>query len=1193
MLQVKGISKVYRTGGLVQRALDGVSLNLRENEFVAILGQSGSGKTTLLNIIGGLDRYDDGDLIINGVSTKKYSDRDWDAYRNHTVGFVFQSYNLIPHQTVLANVELALTIGGISRRERTRRATEALRKVGLEDHIHKRPAQLSGGQMQRVAIARALVNDPDILLADEPTGALDSETSIQVMDLLQEVAKDRLVVMVTHNPELAERYATRIVNLRDGVIQSDSDPFEPEEAAPAVHRRMGRASMSFLTALSLSFNNLRTKLARTLLVSFAGSIGIIGIAMILSLSTGVDRYIQNVEEETLQGYPLQITDTSFDLAAFTPPDGTEDAAEDGQQEPQSEPEVREWKTVTNMLSRVSTNDLKSLKGFLDSEESGIAPYVRSIEYDYNVVPQIYALRDGDVRQVNPDRSFAAMGFTGADGMNGLLSAFSSTDTFHPMPEDETLYLDQYEVKAGHWPENYQECVLVLTSTGRVTDLTLYTMGLKDPKSLDEMIKTFVEGGNPDSPEEEEQYNYTDFLGIEFRLVSSTGSYVYDEQYQVWTDKSGDKAFMQELVDQGETITVVGVVQPLEDSASAVLTPGLGYPKSLTDHVLQTAADSRIVKEQLAAPKIDVFTNREFGAPQPEEEMDMSTLFSVDEEAMENAFQFDTEGMEVDMDDLDFSSMDMENLDLGEVMESGSFDSVLPTITEDDVANLLSSINITITQANVQSMFDSLLNGYMTYSAQDPATDYQRLPEAVEAYLQTDALREMVAADVQTIVAENGGTVITQEALQNVISEVMAGFPAYLAANTPEPVTVENEDGTVTTIPQEPAVGVEDYLQTPEVQAIITAAAADMLASLSTTSLSEEQRDRILGNILAGYQSYAADNNLPDPTLLGESFSEYMGTYEARSIIAAGVAQAVDTSELETQVSGMIASYSTALSGALSTMMDQIVTALTDAVTVAMTDSLDQLMTTLTENFEDAFQIDFDAIAGAISMNMGEGELRDLLMSLMPGEETSFETNLRKLGYADPAVPTSITIYPKDFDSKAQVKSILNGYNDRMLDSGEEDKIITYTDVVDTLMRSVTDIINAISYVLIAFVSISLVVSSIMIGVITYISVLERNKEIGILRAIGASKRNISEVFNAETFIIGTLAGVFGIVITALLLIPANHIIHNLTEQDISAVLPPAAAGALVILSIILTLIGGIIPSRKAARSDPVAALRSE
>ena len=1191
MLQIKGISKVYKTGSLVQQALDHVSLNLRESEFVAILGQSGSGKTTLLNIIGGLDRYDEGDLIINGVSTKKYSDRDWDSYRNHTVGFVFQSYNLIPHQTILANVELALTIGGISRRDRTRRAAEALRKVGLEEHIHKRPSQLSGGQMQRVAIARALVNDPSVVLADEPTGALDSETGKQVMELLREVAKDRLVVMVTHNPELAERYATRIVNLRDGVILSDSDPFEPEPSAPAVHRNMGRASMSFLTALSLSFNNLRTKMARTILVSFAGSIGIIGIAMILSLSTGVDRYIQSVEEETLQGYPLQITDTSFDLANFTPPD--EKTPEEQEQEEKEEKDVREWKTVTNMFSRVSTNDLRSLKAFLDSGDSGMEPYVRAIEYDYNLAPQIYALRDGTVRQVNPDRSFAAMGFSATDGMNGLLSSFSSTDTFHPMPEDESLYRSQYEVKAGRWPEHYNECVLVLTSGGRVTDLTLYTLGLKDPKQLDEMVKTFVEGGSTETDEEEAQYDYEEFLGIEFRLISSADLYVYDTQYKVWTDKSGDKTFVRDLVEHGETITVVGVVQPLEDSATAILSTGLGYPYSLTRHIMETAEDSGIVQAQLSAPEINVFTDQEFGAPEKQEDMDMSTLFSVDEDAMENAFQFDTEGMEVDVEDLDFSAMDMENLDLEEVIGSGSFDSVLPSISEEDVASLLSSVNIQITEENVRTLFDGILNGYLAWSAQDPSTDYLRLPESVEAYLQTEELRDLVVADVQAIIQENGGAIITQETLQGVISEVMAGYPAYLEANTPEPVVVENEDGTTTTIPQEPTVGVEDYLQTPEAQAILTQAAADMLADLGALSITEEQRDRILNDILAGYQSYAAENDLPDPTLLGESFSEYMGTPEAGSIIAAGVSSAIDTSELESQVSSMLTSYSSALGGALSSMMEQIVTALTDAMTTAMTDSLEQLMTTLTENFEDAFQIDFDAIAGAIYMNMDEGELRDLLMSLMPGEETSYESNLRKLGYADPLIPTSITIYPIDFEGKSRVKAILNGYNDAKRAAGEEEKIITYTDVVDTLMSSVTDIINAISYVLIAFVAISLVVSSIMIGVITYISVLERNKEIGILRAIGASKRNISEVFNAETFIIGALAGVFGIVITSLLLIPANHIIHSLTEQDISAVLPVTAAGILILLSIVLTLIGGIIPSRKAARCDPVAALRSE
>ncbi|MBR6430397.1 MAG: ABC transporter ATP-binding protein, partial [Oscillospiraceae bacterium] len=546
MLQIQGISKVYKTGGLVQQALDGVSLNLRDSEFVAILGQSGSGKTTLLNIIGGLDRYDEGDLIINGISTKQYSDRDWDSYRNHTVGFVFQSYNLIPHQTILANVELALTIGGISRRERTRRAREALEKVGLAEHVHKRPSQLSGGQMQRVAIARALVNDPDILLADEPTGALDSDTSIQVMDLLKEVASDRLVVMVTHNPELAEQYATRVVNLRDGHILSDSDPFVPDTAlaAPAVHKNMGKASMSLLTGLLLSFNNLRTKKARTILVAVAGSIGIIGIAMILSMSNGVDRYIQSVEEDTLQGYPLQITDTSFDFTSFYAQAGlTADNADgDAGDEPeQAEKDVKELRTVTNMLSRVNTNDLKSLKAYLDSDQSDIARYTRSIAYTYNISPQIYAIRGDTVRQVNPDKSFAALGFSATDNMSGMLSSFSSTDTFHAMPADESLYKTQYDVKAGHWPEAYNECVLVLTSGGLVTDLTLYTLGLKDPVKLDEMVRAFAEGGPPQADEDNGDHNYEDFLGIQFRLVPAVDYYVYDAQYKIWTDKTDDPA----------------------------------------------------------------------------------------------------------------------------------------------------------------------------------------------------------------------------------------------------------------------------------------------------------------------------------------------------------------------------------------------------------------------------------------------------------------------------------------------------------------------------------------------------------------------------------------------------------------------------------------------------------------------------
>ena len=542
MLQVKQIYKQYKTGNFVQKALDGVSLNLRENEFVAILGPSGSGKTTLLNIIGGLDRYDSGDLIINGISTKKYRDRDWDSYRNHTIGFVFQSYNLIPHQTVLSNVELALTISGISKAERRKRAKMALEHVGLGNQLHKKPNQMSGGQMQRVAIARALVNDPDILLADEPTGALDSDTSVQVMELLKEVAKERLVVMVTHNPELAEAYATRIVKVRDGKIQDDSDPFEVDEEsmeAPS-HKNMGKASMSFLTALSLSFNNLKTKKARTLLTSFAGSIGIIGIALILAISNGVNDYIQSMEEDTLSEYPLQISSTGVDLASMMVGAGNSIAEHD-------EGEIGVTEMVTNMFSKMDANDLESLKLYFDNGESGIEEYVNSIEYTYQVSPQIYRLDGRKIRQVHPDQSFSALGLGSSVNSNSLMAMTMSTDVFFEMPENPDLYQEQYDVKEGRWPEKYNECVLVLTSNGNISDLMMYTLGLRDSAELDEMVKQFMAEEDVVTPADIRSYSYEEVLGTSFKLVDSTDYYEYDTEYQVWKDKSDDNAYMRKLV----------------------------------------------------------------------------------------------------------------------------------------------------------------------------------------------------------------------------------------------------------------------------------------------------------------------------------------------------------------------------------------------------------------------------------------------------------------------------------------------------------------------------------------------------------------------------------------------------------------------------------------------------------------------
>ena len=640
MLQIQHICKEYRTGNLVQKALDDVSLNLRDNEFVAILGPSGSGKTTLLNIIGGLDRYDSGDLIINGISTKKYKDRDWDSYRNHTIGFVFQSYNLIPHQTVLSNVELALTISGIGKEERRKRAIDALKKVGLGEQLHKRPSQMSGGQMQRVAIARALVNDPDILLADEPTGALDSDTSIQVMDLLKEVAKDRLVVMVTHNPELAEEYATRIVNLRDGEIRSDTDEYIVDEQTlkEPEHKNMGKSSMSFLTALALSFNNLKTKKARTLLTSFAGSIGIIGIALILALSNGVNGYIQSIEEETLSEYPLQIQSTGFDITSMMVGNtGTDDKSKDSSGKKNKDGQVKVMEMVTNMFSKMNTNDLKSLKKHLEKDNDALKSYTNAVEYDYDVDPQIYREDSDGVRQVHPDKSFSSIGIGADSGANSMMSSMMSTNVFYRMPKNTSLYEKQYDVKAGRWPKKYNECVLVLSQDGGMSDFLLYTLGLRDQMELDDMIKAFASEEEIKTPSSLGTYTYKDILNKKFKLVNQADYYEYDSQYKVWKDKSDNAEYMKKLVADGEDIKIVGIVQPAEGSKATALNMGIGYPYSLMTHVAEEAKNSEIVKQQKASPDINVFTGEKFGEDSGDNGLDMNSLFNVDEDALQKAF----------------------------------------------------------------------------------------------------------------------------------------------------------------------------------------------------------------------------------------------------------------------------------------------------------------------------------------------------------------------------------------------------------------------------------------------------------------------------------------------------------------------------------------------------------------------------
>ena len=1043
MLQLRNIRKAYTTGSFTQTALDDVSISFRDSEFVAILGPSGSGKTTLLNIIGGLDHYDTGDLVIDGISTKEYKDRDWDTFRNNRIGFVFQAYNLIPHQTILANVELALTLSGVSRAERRTRALDALRKVGLGDHVDKKPSQLSGGQMQRVAIARALINDPEILLADEPTGALDSKTSVQIMDLLTEIANDRLVIMVTHNPELAEQYATRIVNLADGVIRSDSDPFDPApEDMRASKKQVRRTSMSFLTALSLSWNNLLTKKGRTLMTAFAGSIGIIGIAAILSLANGVNSYIANVEEETLSEYPLSIENQGFDMTSLmtmgmgaqggsSSSGDSQDAGQTGSSNGDAASgTVGESKMVTGMFGSIGSNDLASLKEYLDNGDSGIDQYVNSIEYGYSITPQLFSSDTEDgVRQVNPDKSFSSIGFGSATSTNGIMSSMMSTNVFYEMPSDPDLYQDQYDVVAGTWPQSYSDVVLVLTPSGKVSDFMLYTMGLRDHSELDDMVRAFANEEEVNAPDDYMTLTYDQLMGVTFKLVAATDYYQYDSDYHVWKNKSDDTDYMRDLVNLGEDVHICGIVKPKAGAKITSLQTGFYYTSDMVSHIIDEAANSQIVKDQLADSATNVFTGKSFveEADAEDSSFDMSSLFTIDGNKLQAAFQIDPDALSVDMSSLDLSGA---------------------------------------------------------------ASDLPAAPEMDPSEFQ------------------------------------VSGQP-----------TINKE------------------------------AAAALMAAV--------EKDYF------AYYSEQVQQGKPAP-----SFNEYFATERAQKLVSDALPGIIDTSEMQAEFAQKIQAY---LQATMSSYMNQVVSAMQTQMQAAMT----QVMGQLSANMATAMHVDESAFADAFQMNMDEKELTELMMSLMSSETTSFDGNLNKLGYADYAKPASIDIYPKDFESKQSVIDILDGYNDKMKAEGEDDKAVSYTDIVGALMSSVTTIVNMISYVLVAFVAISLVVSSIMIGVITYISVLERKKEIGILRSIGASKGDIGRVFNAETVIVGLVAGLIGIGVTALGCIPANAIVYALFDVPNVAILPWQAAVILVAISVFLTFLSGLIPSSAASRKDPVEALRSE
>ena len=1201
MLQIQHICKEYRTGTLVQKALDDVSLNLRDNEFVAILGPSGSGKTTLLNIIGGLDRYDSGDLIINGISTKKYKDRDWDSYRNHTIGFVFQSYNLIPHQTVLANVELALTISGIGKEERKKRAIEALKKVGLGEQLHKRPSQMSGGQMQRVAIARALVNDPDILLADEPTGALDTATSVQVMELLKEVAKDRLVVMVTHNPELAEEYATRIVTLKDGKIRSDTDEFYVNEAVmkEPEHKNMGKSSMSFLTALSLSFNNLKTKKARTLLTSFAGSIGIIGIALILALSNGVNAYIKSIEEETLSEYPLQIQSTGFDMTSMMVGNMDSGSGSTDKKETKKDGEVKVMQVMTNMFSTMDSNDLKSLKEYLDDGKSGIEDYTSAVEYSYSISPRIFRQnKDGSVRQVNPDKSFEALGIGSGASTSSLMSSMMSTNVFYEMPKTESLYENQYDVKAGRWPQNYDECVLVLTSDGGISDFLLYTLGLRDQLELDEMIQEFINEEDVNTPADIGNYTYEDILGKTFKLVNVSDCYEYDSQYKVWKDKSDNKEYMKKLVEQGEDLKIVGIVQASKDANASALTPGIGYPQSLTEHVAKEAAKSEIVKDQLENPSKNVFTGEQFGTTEEKNGLDANSLFTVDENALQKVFGFDDSGLSGDL--LSADSLNLENafqmggdsLDLSGMINLDQISLDVSGMPQMNLGDMIESLDLTVKPGGMQKLSESIMEGYQEYVKSHPEADYSNLAGDFMDYLMTDEAQKILKDNLQEIIENTGGFKITIDQMQDLVQRVMKGYQKYAA-----------EKGY--TDPDKFGEYLAEYLQTEEAKEIMNTWQQEIFGD-TVLNITSDQLKKLTKELASSYPAYAVANGKADPTKMGDYFLNYLATADGKQRLMNGLSEVIDMDQLESQLGAAMGSYMAkamgaytgAISGAIETQitsaMNQIVTQITGGIGNAMQAAMGNVGTQLQNMLGSSMKIDTEAFAKAFQMNMTTDDLAELMTSMTMSATASYDNNLQKLGYADFDNPSQISIYPTDFESKEEVVKILDSYNSQMEKEGKEEQVITYTDIVGTLMSSVTNIVDIISYVLIAFVAISLVVSSIMIGVITYISVLERKKEIGILRAIGASKGNVSQVFNAETFIIGLCAGLIGIGLSLLLLIPGNMIIHAVADNNkVNAFLPVIPAIVLILLSIGLTLIGGIIPSKKAAKSDPVTALRTE
>lgn len=1053
MLELRGITKNYIVGGVKQKVLKGISINFRESEFAAILGPSGSGKTTLLNIIGGLDDYSSGDLKINEVSTKRYRDKDWDSYRNHRIGFVFQSYNLIPHQTVLANVKLALTLSGISKREATRRAKKALEDVGLKEHIDKKPAQLSGGQMQRVAIARALVNDPDILLADEPTGALDSATSIQIMDLLRDIAKKKLVIMVTHNPELADKYASRIITLKDGKIISDSRPYDgkrktnldTEEAA----RKQHKTRMSFFTALGLSLKNLLTKKGRTILVAFAGSIGIIGIALIMAVSTGFQNYIDKIEEDTLGSYPLALQKETADISGIllSLTGSAEAAPDDGK--------LHENQMLTSTLGTVSNNDLPAFMKYLEKRGDDVKNDIRIMEKEYNVDPLIYT-RDatGDIAKMNPSNMFTSL-----IGETSLLRNYSTMTSVFRQYELENLE-NNTDLLAGRYPEKYNEMTVVLSNKGEISELLTYSLGFHDSDELNKIVSKIMSGEKVEITNKPLELTYDDLMKVDLRLVPATSTFKYNPKYSVYEDMSNDEDYMRSLYDEAEKLHIVGVA--VTNSEMATGGSGVAYLPSLITHIIEKSSQTEIVKKQLANPELDIFSNKEFGEEGNDFNFQFSDLVSVDEAALKRAF-----GVNIDQNAISAKTSEYIN-------------SISNDITAD----------ITPVKTKLVEKFQSLAEKLKLYIAGVDDTGTFKKSEI-------DSIVEKFIAEQSFDDLDYG---VPTEMFTNVYSGLLKGLlTAYSEA----------------------------YAKAMEMQGI----------------------------------PFDVETN-PIPVV---------------PLIYDGVAQKLP------EVAEVDEAFNSSAVMIVEIMMKQ-----------SILSKVGSLATYLTSSFADAFHVDQSAILGAFKLNFTEDELSRVVSAMFTKKKTTLATNLSTLGYQNIDDPTQLSFYFTSFDGKTRFKEFLENYNESMRESGNEGEVIEYTDTTGVLMSSVKVIVDAVSYVLIAFVSISLIVSSIMIGIITYISVYERTKEIGILRAIGASKHNISSIFNAETFIVGLLSGLFGIGITYLLIPIINFVLHIFTgDIPLNALLWPANAIILIVLSVGLTLLGGLIPARAAAKKDPVEALRSE